>query len=267
MVCTTAPVPGETKVWQYITLTRRIYLIDCPGVVPPNPNDTPEEILLRGVVRVENVENPAQYVAAALALCQKRHVERTYDLRGWETADEFLELLARKRGKLHKGGEADMDGVAKTVLNEFLRGKIPWYVPPPKREVNEGEEPKGQTKIVGREGRLGEMAGKRKRDDDEKVEAVLKAATKVVKDSDENDDDEDDDDDEFEGFEGTGVVLPGSIGDLKDFEEDDEVDDDKDDDGDEEEEDVVSASANRGSSEPPPSEEDEKPPGKKRRKG
>ena len=32
-VCNVAPIPGETKVWQYVTLMRRIYLIDCPGVV------------------------------------------------------------------------------------------------------------------------------------------------------------------------------------------------------------------------------------------
>lgn len=32
-VCKSAPIPGETKVWQYIHLTKRIYLIDCPGVV------------------------------------------------------------------------------------------------------------------------------------------------------------------------------------------------------------------------------------------
>ena len=32
-VCKAAPVPGETKVWQYVTLTKRIYLIDCPGTV------------------------------------------------------------------------------------------------------------------------------------------------------------------------------------------------------------------------------------------
>lgn len=31
--CKAAPVPGETKVWQYITLMRRIFLIDSPGVV------------------------------------------------------------------------------------------------------------------------------------------------------------------------------------------------------------------------------------------
>ena len=32
-VCKAAPVPGETKHWQYVTLTKRIYLIDCPGTV------------------------------------------------------------------------------------------------------------------------------------------------------------------------------------------------------------------------------------------
>lgn len=32
-VCRAAPIPGETKVWQYVHLTKRIYLIDCPGVV------------------------------------------------------------------------------------------------------------------------------------------------------------------------------------------------------------------------------------------
>jgi nuclear GTP-binding protein len=31
--CKTAPIPGETKVWQYVTLTKKIYLIDSPGVV------------------------------------------------------------------------------------------------------------------------------------------------------------------------------------------------------------------------------------------
>lgn len=32
-VVNVAPVPGETKVWQYVTLYRQIFLVDCPGVV------------------------------------------------------------------------------------------------------------------------------------------------------------------------------------------------------------------------------------------
>lgn len=40
VVCKSAPIPGETKVWQYVSLTKRIYLIDCPGVVYENEKQT-----------------------------------------------------------------------------------------------------------------------------------------------------------------------------------------------------------------------------------
>jgi len=143
---------------------KRIYLIDCPGVVPPSTTDTPQDILLRGVVRVENVENPEQYIPAVLLKTKPQHIERTYQIKGWNDHIEFLELLARKGGRLLHGGEPDVDGVAKQVLNDFLRGKIPWFTPPPLLE--EGEEGKGMEK---REGRLGEMPKKRKRDDESTV--------------------------------------------------------------------------------------------------
>ena len=140
-VCTVAPIPGETKIWQYITLMKRIYLIDCPGVVPPSTTDSEEDILLRGVVRVENVENPSQYIESVLRRTEPRHVERLYDVRGYDgSAIQFLELLARKAGRLLKGAEPDVNGVAKMVLNDFLRGKLPWFTPPPAPSLLDGVE-------------------------------------------------------------------------------------------------------------------------------
>lgn len=216
-VCTVAPIPGETKVWQYITLMKRIYLIDCPGVVPPSQGDTEEDILLRGVVRVENVEHPAQYVEAVLRRTQSRHIERTYDIKAADYNDdpiEFLSILARKGGRLLKGGEPDVDGVAKMVLNDFLRGKIPWFTPPPKKADVEAAAAAGATStdmINGRDGRLGEMRGKRK------AESLLNEGENEAEGSPEEDfsasgDDEDDEDedstgkqaDDFEEFEDEG---------------------------------------------------------------
>ena len=159
---------------------KRIYLIDCPGVVPPSKSDKDEDLLLRGVVRVEKLENPAQYVAVVMQRVQRRHLERTYDLRDWNDAPEFLDRLARKSGKLFRHGEADMDAVAKMVLNDFLRGKLPWFIPPPGYEVGKKE------RVEGNDGRLGEMRGKRKMID--------------VEGDDEDEDDED------------GVVLHDSSG-------------------------------------------------------
>ncbi|RYP62807.1 hypothetical protein DL770_009526 [Monosporascus sp. CRB-9-2] len=217
-VCTVAPIPGETKVWQYITLMKRIYLIDCPGIVPPNMNDTPQDILLRGVVRVEGVENPEQYIPAVLAKVKPHHMERTYELKGWNDHIHFLELLARKGGRLLKGGEPDVDGVAKMVLNDFMRGKIPWFTPAP---AAEGEE-KG---LEGREGRLGEMSKKRKRDDLESVPDTSAEASKVASAVGENDDD----DEEFEGFDSEDESA-GKSEDDEDAEEDQSKDSDDEDD-------------------------------------
>lgn len=193
-----APIPGETKVWQYITLMRRIYLIDCPGVVPPNPNDKEEDILLRGVVRVENVENPEQYIPGVLKKVQPKHLERTYGIKNTDDAIEFLSVLARKGGRLLRGGEPDLDGVAKMVINDFLRGKIPWFTPPP---YSPGD---GDGKIEGREGRLGEMGRKRKLGEgtSERAEPAANESGSDEEESFEGFDEEDDDDnDSIENLE------------------------------------------------------------------
>ncbi|KAJ6028101.1 Nucleolar GTP-binding protein 2 [Penicillium herquei] len=198
-VCTVAPIPGETKVWQYITLMKRIYLIDCPGVVPPNQNDTETDILLRGVCRVENVENPEQYIPAVMSRVQPRHLERTYGIKEPTDAIDFLSRLARKGGRLLKGGEPDLDGVAKMVINDFLRGKIPWFTPPPKPEGAAGED----EKIQGRDGRLGEMGRKRKLDETnpEAADASESSDSKPDEESEGLDVDEDDDDDSIANLE------------------------------------------------------------------
>lgn len=209
---------------------KRIYLIDCPGVVPPSVTDTPQDILLRGVVRVENVENPEQYIPAVLARTKERHVERTYSLKGWTTHIGFLEQLARKSGRLLHGGEPDVDGVAKMVINDFLRGKLPWFTAPP---ASEGESEKA-IGVDGREGRLGEMGRKRKRDDTDSVADTTKHATLSDQAFTESAGDEDD---EFEGFssdEGDGDVglnivaegIDAAFGlESEDEEEDDDAED------------------------------------------
>ena len=64
------------------------------------------------------------------------------------------------------------------VLNDFLRGKIPWFTQPP---VVEGEDVgKG---VEGREGRLGEMGKKRKREDDDAADSTAISKSVVTEDT------------------------------------------------------------------------------------
>ena len=130
-VCKTAPIAGETKVWQYITLMRKIYLIDCPGIVPPGKGESDTEKVLRGVVRVEHLETPEDYVEEVLNRCKQKYVSRQYKIFSWKDHMDFLEQLAKKSGRLGKGGEPDINVVSKSVLNDWNRGKLPFFTPPP----------------------------------------------------------------------------------------------------------------------------------------
>uniref|UniRef100_A0A383VJE8 Nuclear/nucleolar GTPase 2 n=1 Tax=Tetradesmus obliquus TaxID=3088 RepID=A0A383VJE8_TETOB len=130
-VCKTAPVPGETKVWQYITLMKRIFLIDCPGVVYHRTNDSESDAVLKGVVRVEGLEDATQHVQAVLERIKPEYLRRAYKLQAWEDHEDFLAQLARSTGKLLKGGDPDLNTAARIVLYDWQRGKIPFYTLPP----------------------------------------------------------------------------------------------------------------------------------------
>jgi nuclear GTP-binding protein len=146
-------VPCFCSVWKYITLFKRIFLIDCPGVVYTMANNSETESVLKGVVRVENLSEPSDYIDAVLQKVKKEYLRKTYDLdakrpkqnaaadadadadadgsaegaavteyvHDWSNAHEFLEVLAVKSGKLLRGAEADVNTVARMVLNDWQR--------------------------------------------------------------------------------------------------------------------------------------------------
>ncbi|KAK6290950.1 hypothetical protein J4Q44_G00386530 [Coregonus suidteri] len=139
-VCNVAPLAGETKVWQYITLMRRIFLIDCPGVVYPS-EDSESDIVLKGVVQVEKIRNPEEHISAVLERAKPEYIQKTYRIPTWSSPEDFLEKLAMRMGKLLKGGEPDLPCVSKMVLNDWQRGRIPFFVKPPGCEgEHEGKE-------------------------------------------------------------------------------------------------------------------------------
>jgi len=141
--CKVAPVPGETKIWQYITLFKRISLIDCPGVVVDTAGDSEIDSVLKGVVRAERLENPEDYIAPILEKVKREHVAAQYSLpkKGddtWKTTMQLLEMIAKRSGRLLKGGEPCLRSAAIMMIHDFQRGRLPHYVAPP--ELKDGEE-------------------------------------------------------------------------------------------------------------------------------
>jgi nuclear GTP-binding protein len=145
--CKVAPIPGETKIWQYITLFRNIYLIDCPGVVVDTAGDTEIDSVLKGVVRAERLETPEDYIDAVQEAVKREHIAAMYGLSKsgedtWNSSEELLEKIAIKSGRLLKGGEPCLRSAAITVINDFQRGRLPHYVAPPELKDDEKKDSK-----------------------------------------------------------------------------------------------------------------------------
>ena len=118
--CKSAPIPGETKVWQYITLMKRLYLIDCPGVVYDTGDDEVETVL-KGVVRAEKLQHPEDFAEAILGRVKEEYIQKQYQVPQWADTTDFLSKLATQKGKLHKGGEPDLKNVSVTLINDWQR--------------------------------------------------------------------------------------------------------------------------------------------------
>lgn len=178
-VCKVAPVPGETKVWQYITLTKRIFLVDCPGVVYQN-HDSETDIVLKGVVRVENLEDAAEHIKEVLSRVKKEYLTRAYKIKDWDDENDFLTKLCKLTGKLLKGGEPDLGTAAKMVLNDWQRGRIPFFTPPPRHHEGQGimngeQHSRVHTQVKGKEESLTEAQS------EQKDASVLTAINSVIK--------------------------------------------------------------------------------------
>lgn len=98
-------------------MMRRVHLIDCPGIVPPSANDSDSQKVLKGVVRVEHLSAPSEHIPYLIERVKPQYLKRTYDIEDWTDAEDFLTKVAVRRGKLKRGGEPELDAVAKIILN------------------------------------------------------------------------------------------------------------------------------------------------------
>lgn len=120
--------PGVTKNKQWIKTKDGIELLDTPGILWPKfEEETSLNLAFTGAIKDEIMD----IETLALRLVEKlynHYGKRLMDRYGLESLSEEslenLEMIARKRGCIIKGGEIDYTRVAVMLLDEFRSGKL-----------------------------------------------------------------------------------------------------------------------------------------------
>ncbi|EGE86109.1 ribosome biogenesis GTPase Lsg1 [Blastomyces dermatitidis ATCC 18188] len=147
--------PGKTKHFQTLYLSPNLLLCDCPGLVFPNFATTKAELVVNGVLPIDQLREflgPAGIVAKRIP---KPFLEAVYGFKinmrpleeggtGVPTASEVLRAYARARGFATTGlGQPDESRAARYVLKDYVSGKLLFCHPPPtsESEVEAGKKP------------------------------------------------------------------------------------------------------------------------------
>ncbi|KAF5375894.1 hypothetical protein D9615_008206 [Tricholomella constricta] len=136
-VCAVAAQAGHTKELQHVQLERGMRIVDSPGVVfdddffDDKKGVTKSSVLLRNVVKVEDVEDPIAVVEEILVRTSLATMQKIYNLPEWNSTLDFLTMLALSSGRLLKGGTPDLNSAARQVLQDWNHQKIPYFSEPP----------------------------------------------------------------------------------------------------------------------------------------
>ncbi|GAA6000849.1 hypothetical protein JCM10207_004689 [Rhodosporidiobolus poonsookiae] len=131
--CSVAPTPGWTMDVQEVVLEKGIRVLDCPGVVVEQRGET--EGALKGMIKPEDVKDIKAPVEAILSRCKREHLQMLYNIPYFDSLTSFLLEVARAKGRLRKGGVPDLEGTARSILRDWVAGRIAYYTAPPTSEV------------------------------------------------------------------------------------------------------------------------------------
>ena len=127
-VARTSPEAGFTKGVQKIKISEGIYLIDTPGIIPPEEKTYGNrELLVKhskiGAITWYKAKDPDMIVFEIM----KEYpgvLENHYEVDSGGDVESLIEKLGRKFHYLKKGNEVDEDRTAKHILREWQEGRI-----------------------------------------------------------------------------------------------------------------------------------------------
>ncbi|KAI6241251.1 Large subunit GTPase 1-like protein [Aphelenchoides fujianensis] len=134
--------PGKTKHFQTLIVDEELTLCDCPGLVMPSFGFSPAEMLLNGILPVDQMHDFFGPVQLLCSRVPRAVFEAMYsvilpkptefeDPNRPPTAHELLTTMAFMRGFMSAAGIPDCSRAARIVLKDVFNGRLKWIAAPP----------------------------------------------------------------------------------------------------------------------------------------
>lgn len=152
--------PGKTKHFQTLVLTPSILLCDCPGLVFPNFSSSKSELIISGVLSIDQMRGdhitPVSLIASRIpaSIFSLVYGIRFPSLSNGLTTDKdplllansghvsatlLLDTHARARGFMTDHDRPDTSRSARVLLKDYVNGRIIFAHAPPPHETKDGE--------------------------------------------------------------------------------------------------------------------------------
>ncbi|NJE61827.1 GTPase [Thermococcus sp. 21S7] len=134
----TAPIPGYTKGKQLIRLSKKIWLLDSPGVVPIDDFD---ELVIKGGFPADKIDEPvkpALKLIGRILETRKEALTEKFGIDEFESEEEILRRIGERRGLIKAGGEVDIEETARWFLREWQTGRFTLF----------GKEERGEEEFI-----------------------------------------------------------------------------------------------------------------------
>ncbi|NXS62401.1 GNL3 protein, partial [Brachypteracias leptosomus] len=129
--CNAGLTRGVTKSMQIVHIDKQTKMLDSPSIIA-DPSNNALALALRSIIDTEESGlDVLERVDAVLSHCSKQQVMLHYSIPDFRNTEEFLSLLAHKKGVLKKGGLPDIENIAKVLLCDWTGAKISYHSQPP----------------------------------------------------------------------------------------------------------------------------------------
>jgi len=120
--------PGVTKAKQWVKLSNNIEILDTPGALWPNLENEKTALNLAFIGSIKDEVLQVEEIALSLVEILKSDypnaLKTRYDINGSGSSLGIMEDIAKKRNFILKDGDFDYERTAKTLLDDFRKGKL-----------------------------------------------------------------------------------------------------------------------------------------------